>query len=303
MGTLAHNIGIFITAGICAASFSGCIYEEMKPCGPAEVLLEPDWALSPGASPDGMAYCFYPSDGGAPWRFDFSGREGGRITLPEGTYGLIAFNDDTSGVLFSGLDSYSDAEVYSREVTLMHSPGQPDATTPQPPSSGHLDPDIMWTASCTPIEVTAGCVVRCEPRQLTPRINVEIQGIKNMSSAKTYGAMLAGLSESVTLSNSRTEGSTTMPFTVNPQGSDKLAGSFYCFGTSSDRQMLTLFVIMSDGNRIRYTYDVHEQIASAPDSMDIDIIVPGPSLPDTGESDNDTFDVEVDGWHTIHIYY
>lgn len=94
-----------------------------------------------------------------------------------------------------------------------------------------------------------------------------------------------------------------MPFIVNPQGSDKLAGSFYCFGISSDRQMLSLFVVMSDGNRIRYTYDVHEQIESAPDSMNIDIIVPGPSLPDTGESDNDTFDVEVDGWHTIHIYY
>ena len=299
MTELKRDIIISAFTALCTAGFSGCILEDIKPCPPVDIRVEPDWALAPGADPEGMAYCFYPVDGGDPWRFDLAGREGGTVRIPEGVYSLIVFNDDTSGVLFRDLDSYEKAEVYSRELSFKLAVNRPDA----PNVSGCLDPDIMWTSACPRIEVKEGEIVRCSPKQLTPRIKVDIYDIKNLSGADSYFASLDGLGEAVCLCNSRIDSTTSVPFALRPSADDSLTGSFHCFGVVGMGHTLSLYVTMADGEKLHFRYDVGEQMQNSADSMLINILVPGPELPESGSSDKDAFDVEVDGWHTVNVYF
>lgn len=61
--------------------------------------------------------CVFPAEG-EEWRFDFPGRTGGEVKLPDGEYSVMAFNDDTSGVLFGRKGDYDEFAFYCRKGGL-----------------------------------------------------------------------------------------------------------------------------------------------------------------------------------------
>lgn len=115
-GWLAHvSFVMHVVVTVAAMSFlCGCslIYEDLPECADEmDFMIEADWRDAPYGNPGGMAYMFYPVDGGLPWRFDFPGREAGKVSLPPGRYSVLCFNDDTGFTVLENGDSYSGASL------------------------------------------------------------------------------------------------------------------------------------------------------------------------------------------------
>jgi hypothetical protein len=100
---------------------SGCSliydYDDCPTESVGAFLVDSDWLYAPDADPEGMAYVFFPAEG-EEWRFDFPGRTGGEVKLPDGEYSVMAFNDDTSGVLFGRKGDYDEFAFYCRKGGL-----------------------------------------------------------------------------------------------------------------------------------------------------------------------------------------
>ncbi|MDE7116854.1 MAG: DUF5119 domain-containing protein, partial [Muribaculaceae bacterium] len=135
---------------------SGCSWIYDNPCccecggsdGSFEVFS--DWHECPDADPAGMAYMFFPVSGGEPWRFDFPGKEGGPVMLPDGEFHVLSFNDDTSRVLFGSEEDYSELYCYCRETGLFNGISTADrgeavgATVTEDGEKVIEPPDEMW---------------------------------------------------------------------------------------------------------------------------------------------------------------
>lgn len=130
---LISSVSVFL------ATASSCIYESSPLCPEekVEITICNDWIGAPEATPEGMAYLFFRDGLASPWRFDFPGREAGKVSLSAGDYRFVMFNDDTSDIVF---DKDSD--------------GIPLATTHA--DKGYTEgiaenvrqaPDMMWSAA------------------------------------------------------------------------------------------------------------------------------------------------------------
>lgn len=288
-----------------ASMLSSCIYEDAIPCPPASITILTEWQLAPDADPEGMAYLFYPESDDSPWRFDLRGRDGGTVGLSYGTYRMIAFNDDTSGVRFSDLDNFHEASAYTRNASLLEPLGItgtfPGSVSEKMPV--RLDPDIMWTATSEHVNATERATIVCTPKQITPRIHVRFTDTVNPESAHAFSASLSGLAASIKIADSRISGNVCQPMRLTYAGQGCFQGAFYCFGISGQSHSLELYVILKDGRKMCYRYDVSDIIMESADQMNIFISVKGPELPKiSGEPDTGTFDVNVDGWNIVQIY-
>ena len=89
---------LLFLASALALPETSCIFDDLEPCEDANIgfSITNNWGTDTSASPEGMAYLFFYDSGCEPWRFDFPGKEAGRISLPEGSYSFIMFNDDTA---------------------------------------------------------------------------------------------------------------------------------------------------------------------------------------------------------------
>lgn len=77
------------------------------------VVVNTDWSAMDEA-PSGMSLYFYPTDGGAPTIVQTNNTATATANLAKGIYNVVVFNQvptDYGTIAFSGLDSYSTAEV------------------------------------------------------------------------------------------------------------------------------------------------------------------------------------------------
>lgn len=317
--------------GLFAAA--GCsLVEEPECCGcPDESQFEvvSDWHDSPKASPEGMAYIFFPVSGnGEPWRFDFPGKEGGPVPLPDGSFHVVAFNDDTSRVLLCDDENYNDfffccrdGGLYDGVSVMPDSPVGPAVTEDGEPVK--MTPDHIWgeTVDLMQLDVDGVSVTRLPgenpvsygerllevfPHELTPRYGYVATNVSNLSGVARMCASLSGMASCYRLSSRQPDGdAVTFPVRAFTGGDTSLTSVFYTFGRLPDagiRNVLTLYFWLRDGRKFKYEFDVTEQIADAPDPMDVLIRVDGVDLPQSGPPQADgAFDVSVDGWDTYII--
>ncbi len=318
-----------------ASVMSGCIFDHDVPCPPdagGSFTIVNDWAEAPGADPAGMEYLFFPEEGGEPWRFDFAGRDAGQVRLPYGRYRFIMRNNDTSGVLFSGTDSYSDYEAHCRAGSLLDGLGTgytalkpPPPVRPGLPEPVCITPDMMWGAVSDYIEVTPGGVVYrspgdptdpavagsmpsdtllCRPCRLTARYEWKITDVANLPGARRMCAVISGMSNSLNFASGITGPEAyLLPLAARRMPGGVIGSQFFTYGYARGkaRQWLALYVWMSDGEKLCYQFDVSDQVREAPDPFNVSICIRGLELPDKPGVDSGGMDAGVDGWQTVII--
>lgn len=278
------------------------IYDEDN-C-PDNFVVDADWMYAPDARPDEMAYFFFSdAEKKAVWRFDFAGREGGEVSLPDGTFAAIALNDD------NGYNVVSDPSVGYDEMTVTTLPAKLYVNDGSGPDN--LDgeavmrsPSQLWLSVGSTVCRPEDARLIVYPRAMMAKYTCEVVRIVNLNGVKRISGAITGMASELKLADeSRCGAAVTVPFSVGRAGDDKVLGSLLTIGrcdNCNDSHKLWLFVWLTDGRYFTYSFDVTSQVVEASDPMDVHIKIEGLSLPESAAGGG-AFDVSVDGWQETII--
>ena len=306
-----------IAAVVMAVLFYACVFvhEDLTGCPPddAGLLLVSDWALAPEANPESMVYSFFPAEGGDVWNFRFPGRNGGNIDLAYGAYRIIAYNDDTSRILYRDISEYATFTFYCRKGGLFDGLGGTiDAPLgPEESPDGEaveICPDMLWgsTLSSFAFDAASPREIKLFPAPIIARYSYTIERIENLDGVARMCCAISGMASFLRPSDMyRGKESVTLPLKAARAKEDTVDGKFLTFGVpagSASPNILTLYVWLTDGRRFSYSFDVSDQVRNAPDAMDVELIVGGIVLPESEQSAiGGDLDVSVDGWTTVIV--
>lgn len=268
------------------------------------------WENAPKAEVEGMSLYLFPvSEGTKRWRFDISGRDGGKIEIPIGTYSLIVVNNDLPGIRFSASDSY---RSFAADARVMANSGDLGPTGMLYGASvASLTVTPCGVSYITPQGIIKDCsrsVVRCYPDSLSTVYRVVVCDSRNAEKPRVVRARLTGIASTVLVAEASaagSPGSTVFPLQRDTQG---LTGSTTGLGTPPGipEFNLTLTATMPDGKTYTKSFDVTSQVINSPYPKNVLIIISGVSFPDgeTPPEDPDVgIDVGIDGWQQIDIDY
>lgn len=296
------------------ALMQGCTHKNLNDSpdfiGRPLVSVTYDWNTTESFLPEGMANLFYQtsSASGSYWRSDFR-PEGGTVRMPAGEYNAITFNNDTENVLFSDIDNFSELTFSTSPIDIGNIP---DDMLPFPPQRLFRQPDRMWSDTKTSIEIKSAILrdtVCFNPQRITRDYHIEMSDIENLKSALRYYAVISDLASSYLPASQESSGETvSMGGFMSPIDATTLSSTVTSFGMSeeSTHSRLAVYMWLADGQHKVYHYDVTDQIVNAPDPMNVEIRVKGPSLPEItpGEGEGGSgggLDVGVDDWDIIDI--
>lgn len=313
---------------------SSCEHKELCYHHPhtTTLRLEFDWRDAPDANPEGMCVFFYPLDDEDDLpirRFDFTGKEGGEIELQVGRYRVITYNNDTESVLFNGMDAFDTHEGYTRDGGIFESIyGSNASYAPRAVDTEDervvICPDFMWGCHATDVEITeqgvsyvcvpfsekddltpttSEQVITLYPHELTCTYTYEIRHVTNIKYATQMCASLSSMAPSLFFGSEElgTE-CVTLPFAAAPDVENaKITGKFYTFGhheQNTQPHKMVLYVWFTDGSKYYYTFDVTDQVHSAPDKHHVHIIIDGLDFPQP-IGNGSGFKPSVDEWQVV----
>ena len=126
--------------------------------------------------------------------------------------------------------------------------------------------------------------------------------MKNLKYATQMCGSLSGMAPSLLFGDESlgTE-CVTIPFESVSDGVSTITGRFYTFGHHEENtapHKLLLYVWFVDGSKYYYTFDVTDQIHSAPDKRHVHIIIDGLDFPQP-IGNGSGFQPSVDDWQTV----
>lgn len=277
-------------------------------CNKSRVRVVFDWQYAPQANPESMRFNLYAIDGKMLLQRDWAGQHGGMLALKADTYKAIGFNNDSETIAFLNEESYDNLlarasrgriKVGQSIVVLKSS----DSVRIQQNLDRHLYAAHLDTVV---IKRTQGeQVITLYPKQVTSRYRVFFRNVKNLEYAHPdgFGASLSGMSEGFLAGRYVLSSKTVIvPFSPVPDGETTLAADFITFGHpqgSSEPHELCLYVMMSDGKKYVYKYDVTDTVTNASDPLDVTIIIDGPDL--QKPAGNTGFGPGLDDWQEEQI--
>ncbi len=283
-----------------------------------EVKVVFDWTKAPEANPASMAlYLFYdPTESpDSTLRYDFANKTGGTVKIPYGSFSGLAFNsDNTDWAHFRNSEDIETFEVYTREVATLPSTGLKTRALPKARDAEEETmvetPGMIWNARNDGMSLRRGereKVLTFYPEDLLCHYTVDILDVSNIASIEgsNTDATLSGMAGGYLQGRGEaTDTKHTLPFVMTKDDSShSLHGEFLTFGESpktKNPHKLGLYVIMNDGNKYFYTFDVANQIYDAPDPKHVHIVVKGLSLPEP-VSEGSGFIPDVDEWESVEI--
>ncbi len=317
-----NKIITILLSGVSLSATGGCsmIYD-YDTC-PDSFIVQSDWKYAPQASPESMAYLFFPDKGEGCWRYDFPGRQGGEAPIPDGKYHVLSFNDDSNVTIISDPDcGYRGIKAYTCCSKLYESlGGGPDSLGNQQVSAC---PTQLWCQAIDSMQLSANGVywsapgskkqsfspqkiLTVYPRPTMASYSYEINDVSGLDGVRRMCAAISGMASELSLCDMTRAGApVTLPLKAERSGETDIYGEFLTVGTinsSTVPNRLLLYVWLTDGRKFSYSFDVTGQARNAPDPMNVHIKVSGIELPQSTPSDSDgAFDVNVDGWVEIII--
>lgn len=280
-----------------AAALPSChhkVFDEGMESGDIEVVF--DWRHAPEASPRSMSVYFFPTGGGEPERYEITERNGGIVRVAYGSYHVMCFNSDTEYVRYRNTDSRETFEVYGRPASLLSGLSALGIMPPNPPRAEGtedeevcMSPDMMWSDCAEGVEIREAAgrqTITLYPKQCVSTYTVEIRNAENLK----YASGLSGTLSSLAAGHHPAMGCdvvsaprVTIPFDA-AVSADKttVTGGFLTFGhcpAEGARHTLTMYAVLADDSKWFYTYDVTDQVHSAPDQRNVHIVLDGLPLP------------------------
>lgn len=278
-----------------------------------------DWRKAPDAAPASMSLYLFPTHGGEALRYEFTDRNGGIIRVPVGHYDAFCLNSDTENVTYRNTGSKTTFEVTTRTADLLSglsALGVRSASVPRARGTEDerivLPPDMLWSDHAEGIglnQETAAPTITLYPAVSVCRYTVEIRNAKNLKYVSGVGSSISGLAGGLLPgagADALTGERVTIPFDA-VTGKDKdgektvITGGLLTFGhKAGNNHTLTVYAVLADGSKWYYTYDVTDQIHSAPDPRNVHIVLDGLPLPKPIVNGGG-FQPEVEDWQTVPI--
>ena len=290
--------------------------------GYVEVVF--DWRNAPEADPKSMVLFMYPREGGDPIRFDFAGRDGGRISIAPGVYDAVCVNSDRREVFYEDKNSFSTFLVTTDQLSnipLSHNTFVRSAELPKAPGTEdqmiYDTPPMMWSSSEIGFDVTVDSGTRTKiqidhqvltlyPKPIVDTYKVTVKNIKNVENIETLSGTLSDMSSGYLAgAQEDTDNAVILPFGLTAYKENKRAeGTFLTFGHCPGERRshsLVLYAVLSDDTKYYWVFDVSDQAHNPPEENGIHhIIVEFLDIPDLGGSSN--IGAGVGDWSSSDIY-
>lgn len=275
----------------------------------AKIQVVFDWHKAPDATPETMRLYLFPVEGGKPQAYEFTDYRGGHVNVPAGRYKALCVNSDTESVLYRDIDSFDSFEAYAPDGVLnVRSSSVPRAEG----TSGERivkSPDRLYSARLDDVTIELSKenqTLTLYPEPSVCRYRVTITNVANLKYISSDGisGVLSGMSGGLLVGrNEFTSDPVTVPFGVVSDGASTLTADFLTFGqtgSSGPAHKLVIYVIMSDGSKNYYTFDVSKQVYEAIDPYDVHIILDGLPLPKPIVNGGG-FQPTVDEWRNVDV--
>lgn len=279
------------------ATLASCNTDELCYDHPhvGETIVRFDWSRCPDAAPASVATYFFTPDRQENLRYNFGGRDGGKVNLPYGSYSALGLNSDhNSWARMRYVHDIDAFEIYTEDVATLRGLGldvhslpstranneQRMAKTPEGRLYNHRLDNIDVN------ENTEGQTITFYPEEVTCHYTITVTDVENIKylHGSPIDGTLSGMAEGFCHGkHSPTSTPVTMPYVLVPdEASNTLRGSFLTFGRPNDASIshtAIIYVIFDDGTAQYYSYDVSNQVRNAPDPLHVDIVINGIKLP------------------------
>lgn len=275
-----------------------------------------DWRNAPDANPASMAAVMFDRDHiKDPMRFIFSGRNGGPVNIPEGSYDVIGLNADLNDwANFRNQPDIESVELFTNDTEKLEAYNlMPDAIPRGRGTESErmaATPRMAWSARTDEITMNLNDKpqkIFFYPEEIVCHYTVTILDVENIENARgeVIDGTLSGMAEGFLFGKKQsTDNTVTHPFTLSIDTSgNSLEGQFLTFGECPNNKqphILTIYLFLSDGTKWYYNFNVTDQVTKAPDPHHVNIIVRGLSLPRPIQSDAGIHP-DVNEWQTETI--
>lgn len=294
-----HHLTVLFLSVLCLV---GCSQRELcyDHSHDTSVKIEFDWSEAPDATPQTMVVYFFPTDNSRCTRIELTGGASGfnsTIKVPVGTYHVVCHNGETENNEEVG-EFFSDYHLTTYETDLL-APLNRTSNAPRPDETeeqlvrAQASPLYSYTVDGSVVlEPSANKTIIMRPRRSTTVINVTIDNVQNITPGVEFCGVISGLAESWYPSTGTPGGrNVIVPLLLVPDGNSRLRGSVEVFGDNAPHDIRHKFRLYTS-QKYYYDFDVTDQIHSAPDLHNVNIILSDVKLPDNG----DGMDVSVGGW-------
>lgn len=260
--------------------------------------IEFDWSQEPDAEPATMVVWAFPEDGGDGTRAEFSNiQKDGKyqMRVSPGKYVLVCYNGETefNHELGKTLDELT---ITTYESTLLAPLNRGSENAPRPPFTDGQEvrneaSHIYMDKTDNLLEVVEHSAhsleiphysVKFTPKRATAIWNIRIEDIQNFNPNIVASAIVTGVARDLRISDGRPVGDdVTVPFALTTCGEGCLKASVVLFGDAAPHDV-THYLRVYTTLQYYYTYDITDIVHDAPDPKNVDIVIRGLVLPDTG---------------------
>ena len=306
-----------------------CDYKEFCYDHPHDKNIEIvfDWMNAPDASPEAMRLYLFPENGsGGAEMYEFSGRDGGHISVPAGRYRAICINTDTETILYRNTDSFDTFEAYTPNGTLPGGDASQDRVA--------LSPDRLYSGRLEEMTIDLtedNQVVTLYPELSVCRYRFSIANVANLSRYAASGSVtgaISGMAGGFMLGAGKaTTEQVTIPFSMSSDGVSTLVADFLTFGgviniitdnegkeveTQASHNLQT-YLTTAGGSTSSFSIDVSEVInnnaggiGDDDDDEDAeDVVIDAEDIPVPEPDDDDDDDgglrPTIDGWDDVDV--
>lgn len=316
---MKHILRLALLTVVTVLMLASCVHEPLCYTHPhtARLTIEFDWRDAPEAEPASMSVYLFPhgSDGQS-LRYEFTGCEGGTIEVPVGDYDLVCVNSDTREVIYSERQTRDDFYLTTPNTGLLSTLASLGIRVQAPPRAPgteqqrvvqSLEPIFRHRVdSIICVKDDTAQVVRMYPAPVACEYTVVIDSVPNLKYTSGISASLTSLSDGLHFYHGHTSSQlATVPFLLHSTRSagETLTGGFLTFGDAvadHSPHILSVFVVLANGEKWYHEIDVTDQVHNAPDPRHVYIYVSGVPIPKPIVNGGG-FHPTVDNWSDIII--
>lgn len=146
-----------------------------------------------------------------------------------------------------------------------------------------FQPTELYCDTCT-ITGDDDSLITFTPQPVLKEIEIRIVNVKGTNGIAFVSAALSGMASSMSLSTLKPCGcQCTIPIGMSVEKESVISGNGLSFGKNVNyygKNILTIYVMLSDGQRIYYNYDISDRISQTANKTSIEVTIEGMTVPE-----------------------